>query len=66
MISLCLSFDDDYENRALAVSQKTLMRIKSDITYADLGLCQPEGGIEVGAPMTKGNDIRSPPSRRCV
>ena len=54
------SFDDDYENRALAASQ-ALMRIQCDITYADLGLCQPEGGIEVGAPMTKGNDIRKIP-----
>lgn len=41
------SFDDDYKNRAKAAAEAK-MRIKDDMTYADLGLIQPEGGSEVG------------------
>ncbi len=41
------TFDDDYKNRAKAAAQAK-MRIKDDMTYADLGLVQPEGGSEVG------------------
>lgn len=41
------SFDDDYKNRAKAAAEAK-MRIKDDMTYADLGLVQPEGGLEVG------------------
>ncbi|GLQ56397.1 sulfatase [Devosia nitrariae] len=41
------SFNDDYANRAAAAAAAK-MRIKSDMTYDDLGLVQPEGGSEVG------------------
>lgn len=41
------SFNDDYKNRAKAAAEAK-MRIKDDMTYADLGLIQPEGGAEVG------------------
>jgi len=44
------SFDDDYANRAVAAAEAR-MRIKSDMTYDDLGLVQPEGGGEVGELM---------------
>jgi arylsulfatase A-like enzyme len=41
------SFSDDYANRAAAAAAAK-MRIRSDMTYDDLGLIQPEGGSEVG------------------
>ncbi|CAK7261559.1 MULTISPECIES: sulfatase family protein [unclassified Shinella] len=41
------SFSDDYANRAVAAAAAK-MRIRSDMTYDDLGLIQPEGGSEVG------------------
>lgn len=41
------SFNDDYANRAAAAAAAK-MRIRSDMTYEDLGLVQPEGGREVG------------------
>lgn len=44
------SFTDDYANRAVAAAAAK-MRIRSDMTYDDLGLVQPEGGNEVGALM---------------
>ncbi len=44
------TFDDDYANRAAAAAAAK-MRIRRDMTYDDLGLVQPEGGAEVGAPM---------------
>ncbi|QQM32137.1 sulfatase [Martelella lutilitoris] len=42
------SFTDDYANRATA-AKEAKMRVRSDMTYEDLGLVQPEGGSEVGA-----------------
>lgn len=44
------SFDDDYANRAAAAAAAK-MRIKSDMTFDDLGLVQPEGGSAVGELM---------------
>lgn len=44
------SFTDDYANRAAAAAAAR-MRIRSDMTYSDLGLVQPEGGSEVGRLM---------------
>lgn len=44
------SFHDDYSNRAAAAAAAT-MRVRSDFTYADLGLAQPEGGIELGVEL---------------
>lgn len=41
------TFDDDYRNRARAAAAAR-MRVRSDMTYKDLGLVQPEGGAEVG------------------
>lgn len=41
------SFSDDYSNRAAAAAAAR-MRIRSDMTYNDLGLVQPEGGDEMG------------------
>ena len=38
------------------------MRIKSDLTYADLGLIQPEGGSEVGERSTATSLRRKIPS----
>lgn len=55
-IKLPETFDDDYKNRAKAAVEAK-MRIKDDMTYADLGLIQPEGGSEVGARATS-NSIR--------
>ena len=54
------TFDDDYKNRARAAGAAR-MRIRSDMTYKDLGLVQPEGGSEVGerAPHDP-NDRRVP------
>ena len=54
------NFDDDYENRARAAGEAK-MRIKEDMKYADLGLAQPEGGLEVGARVTAGNQERKIP-----
>ena len=41
------TFDDEYKNRAKSAAEAK-MRIKDDMTYADLGLVQPEGGAEIG------------------
>ena len=54
------SFTDDYANRA-AAAEAARMRIKADMTYEDLGLVQPEGGAEVGAPMFPGSAARKTP-----
>ena len=49
-IPLPKTFTDDYSNRAAAAAAAK-MRVKSDMTYDDLGLVQPEGGSEVGELM---------------
>jgi len=54
------TFDDDYKNRARAAAAAK-MRIRSDMTYKDLGLVQPEGGTEVGEPMALGQQDRKVP-----
>jgi arylsulfatase A-like enzyme len=54
------SFDDDYKNRARAAAAAK-MRVRSDMTYKDLGLVQPEGGAEVGEPMGPGQQDRKVP-----
>lgn len=55
------SFDDDYANRAAAAAAAR-MRIRSDMTYDDLGLVQPEGGSEVGRLMFPHPHIQN----RCI
>ena len=60
-IKLPETFHDDYKNRAKAAAEAK-MRIKDDMTYADLGLVQPEGGLEVGERSTFGNIIRKIPN----
>ncbi len=55
------TFDDDYKNRAKAAAEAK-MRIKDDMTYADLGLVQPEGGSEVGARATANSARRKIPN----
>ncbi len=55
------TFDDDYKNRAKAAVEAK-MRIKDDMTYADLGLIQPEGGSEVGARATSNSTRRKIPN----
>jgi len=50
------TFDDDYKNRARA-AKVAKMRVESDLTFFDLGLVQPDGGIEVGEPSAW--DLRS-------
>ena len=47
------TFWDDYSNRSAAAAAAK-MRIRSDMTYKDLGLVQPEGGEEVGERLTPG------------
>ncbi|HVW91470.1 MAG TPA: sulfatase [Devosia sp.] len=54
------TFRDDYRNRAAAAAAAK-MRVKSDMTYDDLGLAQPEGGNEVGEPMFPGMRNRKVP-----
>ena len=60
-IQLPDTFDDDYKNRARAAAVAK-MRIKSDLTYAYLGLIQPEGGSEVGERSTATSLRRKIPS----
>jgi len=55
------TFDDDYKNRAKAAAEAK-MRIKDDMTYADLGLVQPEGGAEVGERATLKSTRRKIPN----
>src|SRR5690606_14175186 len=55
------SFNDDYANRAAAAAAAR-MRIRSDMTYDDLGLVQPEGGSEVGRVMFPHMHIQN----RCI
>ena len=55
------TFDDDYKNRAKAAAEAK-MRIKDDMTYADLGLVQPEGGAEIGERATHGSARRKIPN----
>ena len=59
-IPLPETFDDDYRNRAKAAAAAK-MRIKCDMTYADLGLVQPEGGHEVGERSTATSSQRKIP-----
>ena len=47
LIKLPETFDDDYKHRAKAAGAAR-MRIADDLTYADVGVVQPEGGAEVG------------------
>jgi hypothetical protein len=54
------SFDDDYRHRAAAAAAAK-MRIADDLTYLDLGLVQPEGGLEVGEPLLPGMAVRKLP-----
>ena len=54
------TFDDDYKNRAKAAAEAK-MRVKEDMTYADLGLVQPEGGDEIGEQQSPGNPNRKIP-----
>ncbi len=60
-ISIPETFDDDYKNRAKAAFEAK-MRIKDDMTYADLGLIQPEGGSEVGERATLKSTRRKIPN----
>ena len=60
-ISLPDTFDDDYKNRAKAASEAR-MRIKEDMKYVDLGLVQPEGGVEVGERTRRGATDRCVPN----
>ena len=55
------SFNDDYANRAAAAAAAK-MRIRSDMTYDDLGLVQPEGGSEMGRVMFPHMHIQN----RCI
>ena len=54
------TFDDDYKNRARAAAAAR-MRVRSDMTYKDLGLVQPEGGEEVGELAVQGQPERRVP-----
>ncbi|WP_454855215.1 sulfatase family protein [Rhizobium binxianense] len=54
------TFLDDYRNRARAAAEAK-MRVRSDMTYDDLGLVQPEGGSKVGEPMFPGSRQRKIP-----
>ena len=55
------TFDDDYKNRARA-AKEAKMRIKDDMKYSDLGLVQPEGGLEVGERTRIGSINRKIPN----
>lgn len=59
------SFDDDYRHRAAAAAAAK-MRIADDLTYLDLGLVQPEGGMEVGEPLLPGMAVRKLPKPASV
>jgi arylsulfatase A-like enzyme len=54
------TFNDDYANRAAAAAAAK-MRIRTDMTYKDLGLMQPEGGTEVGELLVPGWKDRKVP-----
>ena len=55
------TFNDDYKNRAKGAAEAK-MRIKDDMTYADLGLVQPEGGSEIGERKTSDSNYRKIPN----
>ena len=55
------TFNDVYKNRAKAAAAAK-MRIKDDITYDDLGLVQPEGGLEVGERARRKSNRRKIPN----
>ena len=54
------SFNDTYENRARA-AEAAKMRVRVDMKYDDLGLVQPEGGVEVGSLNVEGQTWRNVP-----
>lgn len=54
------TYHDDYKNRARA-AEAARMRVRSDMTYKDLGLVQPEGGAEVGELAVRGQPERKVP-----
>lgn len=60
-IDLPQTFNDDYQNRASGAAAAK-MRIADDLGYLDLGLVQPEGGIEVGEPLAHGMVSRKLPN----
>ncbi|OJD31235.1 sulfatase [Diplodia corticola] len=55
------TFTDDYKNRAKA-AKVAKMRVADDLTYNDLGLVQPDGGLGVGAPLFNGSRERKIPN----
>ena len=54
------TFNDNYDNRAKAAGAAKI-RIREDLKYDDLGLVQPEGGVEVGQPIKPGSKERKIP-----
>ena len=50
------TFNDNC-NRAKAAGAAKI-RIREDLKYNDLGLIQPEGGVEVGQPIKPGSKER--------
>lgn len=54
------TYDDDYKNRAKGAAAAK-MRVDADLTYFDLGLAQPDGGMEVGEPVRPGEWERKVP-----
>lgn len=60
-IAIPATFDDDYKQRAKAAAEAK-MRIKDDMTYADLGLVQPEGGSEIGERIMQSSTRRKIPN----
>ena len=54
------TYDDDYSDRAAAAAAAR-MRVRSDMTYEDLGLVLPEGGAEIGQPSHPGAQMRKVP-----
>ena len=54
------TFTDDYKNRAKA-AKAAKMRVAEDMTFFDLGLAQPEGGSEVGEPISSIGLVRKIP-----
>ncbi|OWZ72513.1 hypothetical protein AYX14_01978 [Cryptococcus neoformans] len=63
-IKIPQTFNDDYKNRAQAAAAAH-MKVAVDLTYHDLGLVQPDGGDEVGEPVSirsRSSDHRKVPS----
>ena len=69
---MMMSFETMFGCQTLSMTTMTIakaagaakIRIREDLKYDDLGLVQPEGGVEVGQPISRGVKNGNPRPQR--